>query len=88
MAGGGKTNISYLKQATPKFLQDFKERSGYKDTETTVESKRKVAGKSCEDLDDGEREDEQPTIVIEEGVFLLINICVHSFYLLLVSCCN
>ncbi|EDO40520.1 predicted protein [Nematostella vectensis] len=59
-------NISYTKQATPAFIQQFKERVGYKEPDN-VDSKRAEAEKSQKE-DEVDREGEQPVVVLGKNV--------------------
>ncbi|GAV05816.1 hypothetical protein RvY_15891 [Ramazzottius varieornatus] len=56
-----KNQISYVKQAEPSFLKDFKKRAGYKEGPTVEDKKRELPPDDRNDQED--RPDERPQIV-------------------------
>ena len=62
MAGKG---VSFIKPQTPAFVAKFKQNVGYKEA-PDVETKLKEA--KPDDIDDVDREDEKPAVVLAEGV--------------------
>jgi hypothetical protein len=59
-------NIQYVKQNTPSFIKDFKEKVGYKEPDD-VDSKFKKLEKSSNE-DDEDHEAEKPVVVLGSNV--------------------
>ena len=64
MAAKGK-GVSYIKPQTPSFIAQFKQNVGYKEG-PDIETKLKEA--KPDDIDDVDRDDEKPTVVLSDGV--------------------
>ncbi|XP_065676406.1 uncharacterized protein KIAA1143 homolog isoform X2 [Hydra vulgaris] len=64
MAGSGKDNIQSIKQELPKFIREFKARTGQSERPSIDEKKKN----SVSDEDDKIRDDEAPLIELSEKV--------------------